>query len=333
ETARIEDANPFLVDLLGYSYEEIVGKKIWNTDAFKDTVLTKEVFAELQTEGFIRYDDVPLIMKDGTYSYVEFISNLYNCDGVQVIQCNIRDNNKRHFTEIALKASTRALEIISDSNAALVRSKTENILLNEFCRIAVETGHYCMACVAIDEDGDQKNIKYLAYAGPDQEYSKLFKNYADKLRHTPTWSALHSNQIEYVSNIDAEPTMKTWRDEALKNGYKSVIALPFMLPNEKVACFTLYSPKVGIWSSPERKLLEEITADLAFGVSALQTAIDKFKYQASLQESLEKTIQVIVNTAGERDSYTAGHQKRVAHLCTRLAIELGLSAEKVHGLH
>ena len=48
DTAQIEDVNPFLINMLGYSYEEFMGKKLWEIGSFKDIVLNKEAFAELQ---------------------------------------------------------------------------------------------------------------------------------------------------------------------------------------------------------------------------------------------------------------------------------------------
>jgi HD-GYP domain-containing protein (c-di-GMP phosphodiesterase class II) len=65
----------------------------------------------------------------------------------------------------------------------------------------------------------------------------------------------------------------------------------------------------------------------------LQTAAAKILLQDSLRESLEQTIEVIADTGKERDSYTAGHQKRVAELCSSIGTELRLSEERIHGLH
>ena len=79
--------------------------------------------------------------------------------------------------------------------------------------------------------------------------------------------------------------------------------------------------------------MQEIAADLAFGIEALRTTIAKMQYQESLRISLEQTIQVIANTIDERDAYTAGHQRQVANLSSRIAAELGLSADRIHGLH
>jgi HD-GYP domain-containing protein (c-di-GMP phosphodiesterase class II) len=72
---------------------------------------------------------------------------------------------------------------------------------------------------------------------------------------------------------------------------------------------------------------------MAFGIAALRATIIRIRDQEALRTSLEKIIQVIADTIGERDSYTAGHQRRVAAICTKIATELGLSATRIHGLH
>lgn len=335
ETAQIEDVNPFLMDMLGYSHDELLGKTIWEIGAFEDTELSKDAFFDLQTNRFIRYDDLPLVAKNGMRFSVEFVSNVYDCEGIEVIQCNIRDNTKRHLAEIALRATNRALEMLSESNIALLHSETENVLLAEYCRIAVETGGYRMAWVGVADDGPDKDVKAISHFGHEDGYLELAKiTWAETERgNGAVGHAIRSGQIQVVESIATDPMMTPWREEALKRGYQSSIALPFRLPNQMMACLTLYGVKIDIWSAPERKLLQEIAADLAFGIAALQTAIANIQYQFSLRESLEQTIQVIADTGEERDSYTAGHQRRVADICTRLATELGLSSDRIHGLH
>lgn len=335
ETAQIEDVNPFLINMLGYSHAEFLGKKIWEIGAFKDTALNQEAFIELQEKRFIRYDNLPLIAKDCTRFSVEFVSNVYDCEGIQVIQCNIRDNTKRHTVEIALRATTRALKMLSESNVALLEAETESILLYEYCRIAVETGGYRMAWVGLAEEGDDKIVKPIAHFGQDDGYLALSKiTWAEGDRgNGPAGRAIRSKTVQFVSNIATDAAMTPWRAEALKRRFHSTIVVPFLLPDGMTACLALYSSKTDIWSTPERKLLQEITADLAFGIAALHTASAKIQYQVSLRESLEQMIKVIADTAEERDSYTAGHQRRVANLCVRIATELGLSEERIHGLN
>ena len=47
DTAQIEDVNPYLIELLGYSHEEFLGKKLWEVGAFADIAQSKEMFLVL----------------------------------------------------------------------------------------------------------------------------------------------------------------------------------------------------------------------------------------------------------------------------------------------
>jgi PAS domain S-box-containing protein/putative nucleotidyltransferase with HDIG domain len=103
ETGVIVDANPFILKLLSYSRSECVGKMLWEIGLFADTESSKVAFKELQSQGHIRYEDLPLETKDGQRRDVEFISNAYEVDGRKVIQCNIRDITERRLMEQALR--------------------------------------------------------------------------------------------------------------------------------------------------------------------------------------------------------------------------------------
>lgn len=99
ETGKIDDVNPYLINMLGYSREEFIEKKLWEVGAFKDVEASKEAFAALQTEKYIRYENLPLRAKNGKLIHVEFISNVYLVGDKKVIQCNIRDITVRKQIE------------------------------------------------------------------------------------------------------------------------------------------------------------------------------------------------------------------------------------------
>ncbi len=171
QAAQTEHVNPSLIKMLGYSHDEFMGRTIWEVDAFKDTALSKDAFMELEEKHFIRYDDLPPIAKDGNRHSVGFVSNVCKCDGMEVIQCNRRDNAKRHVAEIALQASARALRMRGESNVALLSAKTESMLLAEYCRIAVETRGYRMAWIGVAENGSEKRARVVSQHGYDEGYS------------------------------------------------------------------------------------------------------------------------------------------------------------------
>src|SRR6202140_4378921 len=102
DTGRISDANPFLVELLGSSHSEMLGKTVGELSPFKDIESNKVMLERLQTDGYVRYEDLPLETRDGRHIAVEFVSNVYQAGEKKVIQCNIRDITGRRQAEQAL---------------------------------------------------------------------------------------------------------------------------------------------------------------------------------------------------------------------------------------
>ena len=103
ETGAITDVNPYLIDMLGYSREEFVEKKLWEVGAFRD-IEARKSFLALQKNKFIRYENLPLKTKEGRLVQVEFVSNVYMVGDEKVIQCNIRNISVRKRAEAALLA-------------------------------------------------------------------------------------------------------------------------------------------------------------------------------------------------------------------------------------
>lgn len=99
ETGQIVDVNPFLTTMLGFSYEEMMGKTLWDIGFARDVLDSKLNFADLKRQGYVRYEDLPLETKDHRTVFVEFISNMYPVDTQNVIQCNIRDITERKQME------------------------------------------------------------------------------------------------------------------------------------------------------------------------------------------------------------------------------------------
>jgi PAS domain S-box-containing protein len=112
ETGIIEDVNPFLVVMLGFSHDELLGKQLWEIGLFKDIIENKSAFQKLKTGGYMRYDNLPLRTKTDRTFWVEFVSNVYDVGGTAVIQCNIRDISERKKAEQAIKESNERFELV-----------------------------------------------------------------------------------------------------------------------------------------------------------------------------------------------------------------------------
>src|SRR5690242_5627686 len=64
DTGKIIDANPFLLDLLDYPFEELRGRKLWEIGQFKDIAANRAAFERLQQSEYIRYENLPLRRRD-----------------------------------------------------------------------------------------------------------------------------------------------------------------------------------------------------------------------------------------------------------------------------
>jgi diguanylate cyclase (GGDEF)-like protein/PAS domain S-box-containing protein len=149
-TGEIDDVNPFLIDMLGYSREDFIGKKLWQIGPMKNVKECKKAFLELQRKKYVRYEDLPLEAKDGRSVEVEFISNVYKINHNKVIQCNIRDITERKRAERAIKdAREYAESIVSTIREPLI------VLGNDLRVISANRSFYKMFKVTPEETNQQ----------------------------------------------------------------------------------------------------------------------------------------------------------------------------------
>jgi PAS domain S-box-containing protein len=109
DSGRVIDANPFMTDLLGYSHEEFLGKELWEIGLFRDIEESRAAYRELLALGYVRYEDLPLESRSGTRIEVEFVSNVYEENHHQVVQCNIRDITERSRLQRKVQEQAAAL--------------------------------------------------------------------------------------------------------------------------------------------------------------------------------------------------------------------------------
>jgi PAS domain S-box-containing protein len=158
DTGQIADANPFLIDLLGYSHADLVGKTLWEIGPFKNVEASRMAFAELQSNAYIRYEDLPLEARDGRRIDVEFVSNIYLVDGRRVIQCNIRDITARKQGEKIIRLRL-LFEFAADHSL-------EELLKRALDEIGQMTGSPSTFYLFVEEN--QKTLSLQAWSGRTQ---------------------------------------------------------------------------------------------------------------------------------------------------------------------
>ena len=130
-SGMIEDVNPALTDLLGYSREALLEKFLWDIGSFRHIASDRAGLLDLQSRKAIYHDDVPLVTADGAVIHAALSSHAYPDAGILVIQCNIRSMTAhRRGTEQPEEAvSQRTLELIRARDAAEAANKAKSQFL------------------------------------------------------------------------------------------------------------------------------------------------------------------------------------------------------------
>lgn len=174
ESGEITDVNPYLIELLGYSKKEFLGKKLWEIGPLKNVSASKEAFLSLQTNLSVKYDDLPLETKDGDHINVEFVSNVYPEGDKNVIQCNIRN--------ITLRKTAENKFHYYSTHDSLTKLYNRSFFEEELHRLEI-SHHYPISIIMLDIDGlKEANDKFGHAAGDEllfcmsQLLKKVFRN-------------------------------------------------------------------------------------------------------------------------------------------------------------
>jgi PAS domain S-box-containing protein len=192
---------------------------------------------------------------------------------VAILETN-NDITERKRAEEALYRLNRELRAISSCNQTLLRATDEQSLLEEICRIVCEEAGYRMAWVGYAEHDEAKSVRPMAWTGTEEGYlANLGLTWADTERgRGPTGTAIRSGKTCCIEDFATDPRLAPWRESALQRDFRSGIALP--LKDEHANAFgslAVYSAQPNAFTSEDIRLLEELVADLSFGIVTLRS--------------------------------------------------------------
>ena len=150
--------------------------------------------------------------------------------------------------------------------------------------------------------------------------------------------ATMKQQYEVIDNNDFDiiPSLISMNGTDRQTLERNGIELLVPLRNDgNLAGILLIGSKVSRepYSKEERRLLQEISSDVAVRISNANLYESMKRKHSDLQKAMDGVIFAIFSVVETRDPYTAGHQRRVAELARAIAREMGLSEWQIIGIH
>jgi signal transduction histidine kinase len=84
-----------------------------------------------------------------------------------------------------------------------------------------------------------------------------------------------------------DPNFLPWREQALKRGYASSIALPLIAAGKTMGALAIYSTVTDSFSTEEVDLLTELANEVAYGITAIRWKIAQAKAEKKLKKYAE----------------------------------------------
>jgi len=135
-TGRINDVNPFLTELIGFSAGEIIGKTVSELEPFKGIEANEVMLRRLQDDRCVRYEDLVIETREGLKLVVEFVSSLYQAGDYNMIQCNVRDVTEHRKAEEQIIVLNAELE-----NRVVERTAQLEVANNELRAFSYSVSH------------------------------------------------------------------------------------------------------------------------------------------------------------------------------------------------
>jgi PAS domain S-box-containing protein len=265
---RILETNEAAQKAVGYSAEELRGM-----DA-RDLRLQDGAEEGDQGEALLgaageRIDLRTMIRrKDGSTFPAEVRVSAFELDGRiyrQAIGIDITNRVKLEQQVLRLARVKRSLQA---ATSILLRARSQAEIFDQICTALVEFGDYRMVAVAVLNDGPADRIRFPAVAGHDDGYlahARIVVN-AEPTITGPPIMAIKTGAVQVNQDFETNPATLPLREEALRRGYRSSIALPLRCHDVVVAALSIYAAEPQAFDAEEVQLLTALADDISYAL-------------------------------------------------------------------
>lgn len=243
------------------------------------------------------------------------------------------DISRDKYRETQMQKLHARMVVIRDINQMLLRVTSEEELWNKTCRHLVRLEEISSAWIGLLGEGNPR-VRPVCHHGKGIGYLDIVTALASDPRQEkgPTGMAIKTKAPYIANDIATDPCYEPAREEALKRGYLSALAVPLIADDVVIGAITVHSSKRDTFTQDEVGFLQEVAGDVAMGIRTLRLEKQLSDNVSSLIQAHEAIVHVITAITEKRDQYTAGHQTRVAQLSAAIGKEMELEEKDVESL-
>lgn len=86
----------------------------------------------------------------------------------------------------------------------------------------------------------------------------------------PTGRAMRTGHRQIENNLRTDPPFESWRREALRRGYRSILAIPLTYEDSRYGVLSLYGGEPDAFTETEQEVLGELGEIIAYAINAIE---------------------------------------------------------------
>lgn len=249
-----------------------------------------------------------IIRPDGEVRWIRYEAHFIAADsaGAGRIDAVCNDITQQHLLEESQHRHIRALRAIHQCEERIAAAEAEDALLQGICDIAVRAGYRMAWAGMVRTDGG--GIALAGIAGDHQDYLASIETAlaAGGDGMATIGEALRSNRPVVANDFSHDPRLAPWRQEAMRCGFNSKIALPLVGAQSLIGIVNVYASEENAFDAEEMELLAGLAQRVAIAIESLRNRVQRQAAEGALrlrQRAIEASANAIIITSATRPGY------------------------------
>ncbi|MDR9436673.1 MAG: EAL domain-containing protein [Thiohalophilus sp.] len=296
-------------ELIGYTLDELKPLSIetWSQFVHPDDVHHANELLQRHFDGELAYYECECRMrhKDGHWVWILDRGRLIERtpEGKPLLMLGTHiDISRRKAYEAETRRMSRLYAALSETNQAIVRVSEEGVIYQRICDIAVEHGGFSLAWIGLPNPEDDR-IE-IASASGQTGYLEGIQIVTDRDQpegHGPTAQAYRTGERRVINDFAQDTMTQPWHQRAAQFDIRASAAFPLRRNGQIFGVLNIYAGEAGFFQSREIELLEEMAADIGFGVENYQRVLELAASEARFHAIADGITDAIVMANPKRE--------------------------------